>query len=111
MKFISAMYINILFLSFYLLVTCSAIMLENVEITYTVSEENGRYPLNTVANFSCSSQSIISGSMSTTCQAFRNSGNWNPQIPTCNLSNKTLKYLKSEKLDLSQTKQIKSNQG
>ena len=64
--------------------TCSAITLENGEVTYTMPEENGRYSIDTVANFSCSTQANLTGTQSSTCQA---SGNWNPQIPTCNLSN------------------------
>ena len=68
-------------------VTCSAITLENGEVTYTTTQVNGAYPLDTEATFSCSSQAKLSGSSSLTCQAFENSGNWNPQIPTCNLSN------------------------
>ena len=68
-------------------VTCSAITLENGEVTYTTTQVSAEYPLDTVATFSCSSQSKLSGSSSSTCQAFENTGNWNPQIPTCNLSN------------------------
>ena len=68
-------------------VTCSAIVLKNGEVTYTTAQINGGYPIDTEATFLCSSQSKLSGSNSSTCQAFKNSGNWKPQIPTCNLSN------------------------
>ena len=67
-------------------VTCSAITLENGEVIYTMSPQNGEFPLNTVATFSCSPQSNLSGCSSSICQASGNSGNWNPHAPTCDLS-------------------------
>ena len=58
--------------------------LENGEITYNTSSLNGDYPLYTVASFSCDEFYSREGSSSAICQ---NSGNWNPQAPTCNASN------------------------
>ena len=67
-------------------VTCSAITLENGQVTYSMPPQNGEYPLNTLATFSCSPQSSLSGSVSSTCQVSGNSANWNAETPTCELS-------------------------
>ena len=45
-----------------------------------MSEENGRYLVNTVASFSCNSGYYQNGVNSATCET---SGNWNKEIPTC----------------------------
>ena len=71
-------------------VTCTEISLPNGEVNYTTMEENGRYMLDTVATFTCDSQSNLSGFNSSTCQASNNSAHWNPEPPTCNLSNESV---------------------
>ena len=68
-------------------VICSAISLPNGEVSYTTSQANGGYVVDTIATFTCSSQSDLSGSSSSTCQSSGNSAVWNPQTPICDLSN------------------------
>ena len=46
----------------------------------------GRYPVDTVASFSCNHEYKISGSVKTTCQP---SGSWNLNPPSCNQSNES----------------------
>ena len=68
---------------YFVTVTCSAVSLQNGGISYNQSVVNGRYTVDTKATFSCSSGYSRAGSSSSTCQT---SGNWSPQIPTCNQS-------------------------
>ena len=73
---------------FFVPVTCSTINIQNGDVSYNIIQVNGGYPSGTVAHFSCSSQSTLSGSNSSTCQSAGNSANLNPQEPTCDISNK-----------------------
>ena len=64
--------------------TCAMQSLENGEVTYNreqVLNLNGRYPIGTVAMYTCKSGYSLSGLDSNTCQ---NSGNWQKAPPTCN---------------------------
>ena len=68
---------------YFVVVICSALSLSNGGISYNQSEVNGEYSVDTKATFSCNSGYKRAGSGSSTCQT---SGNWSPQIPTCNQS-------------------------
>ena len=46
------------------------------------SAVDGRYPLETLASFSCNEGYYLSGTEETTCQT---SGKWNMDRPECNL--------------------------
>ena len=61
-------------------VRCAPLSLVNGEVSYTKPAENGQYPVDTVASFSCNSDYYQNGGDSTTCQT---SGNWNKKSPTC----------------------------
>ena len=66
-------------------VTCTILTLSNGRITYSIhSVSTTRYPVDTVATFSCNSGYSLSGSSTRTCQT---SGNWNQATPTCNKNN------------------------
>ena len=68
-------------------VTCSSLNLENGGISYNQSPVNGRYPVDTMASFSCHHGYSLTGSSSTTCLI---SGNWNQQPPICNHGNRNI---------------------
>ena len=77
---------KIMFLNF-LAVTCASLSLENGEIEYNASLLNGRYPVYTMASFSCNQFYNRTGSSSTICQIY---GNWSQQTPTCSASNEQI---------------------
>ena len=65
-------------------VTCTSLTLSNGAVSYSNhSVGGGRYPVDTVATFSCNRGYSQSESSSRTCQT---SGNWNQATPTCNQS-------------------------
>ena len=70
--------------------TCPSLNLENGWIRYTSSLLNGGYPVYTEAFIYCNWLHNREGASSVICQ---NSGNWNPQAPTCNESNEQLHTL------------------
>ena len=58
--------------------------MENGEVTYDkkqVFNSKGRYPIGTVATYTCADGYSLSGSDSNTCE---DSGNWETTLPTCN---------------------------
>ena len=59
---------------------CPDLHLPNGEIQYSEAQVNQKYPIGTVAMFSCNH-----GSGSRTCES---DGNWNSQGATCNIGNK-----------------------
>ena len=70
--------------------TCAWHSLENGEVDYDKQRVNDeRYPIDTVATYTCNTGYSQSGSSSRTCQ---NSGNWEPALPTCNEGNKKSYY-------------------
>ena len=76
-------------------VTCPSLNFENGELNYNTSLLNGGYPVSTMASFSCNQYFNREEPSSVTCQ---NSGNWSEDSPTCNASNKNMKfYLKKNK--------------
>ena len=63
--------------------------LNNGEVSYNKSPvNNGRYPFNTQASFTCNSGYRLEGSSSSTCQG---QGSWNNDIPTCTRGNDKMK--------------------
>ena len=68
-----------------IVVTCPALSLEHGQVTYSKDKVGDRYPLDTVASFSCNSGYHRDGCEATTCPA---SGEWNLHPPTCNKGNK-----------------------
>ena len=65
-------------------VTCTSLTLTNGAVSYNSHPASvARYPVDTVATFSCNHGYSLSGSTSGTCQT---SGNWNQATPTCNQS-------------------------
>ena len=84
----------------YVLATCAPLSLANGVVDYSMSAENGRYLVDTVASFSCNSGYYQNGPDS------RTSGNWNEQTPTCEglyYSFCLNTWSKKEKLHLSST--------
>ena len=66
-------------------VTCVGVSLSNGAVNYNSSHVSvARYPVNTVATFSCNRGYSRSGAGSRTCQT---SGEWNQHTPTCNQGN------------------------
>ena len=63
--------------------SCAALnILENGRVTYTESPmPDGRYPVATMATFTCNHGYILDGSHSRTCQP---SLEWSQQTPICN---------------------------
>ena len=62
------------------IVTCSALTLSNGAINYDEDPaDDGRYPMNTIATFTCNDEYYIDGNPTATCES---SGNWNQQ-PIC----------------------------
>ena len=59
--------------------TCPILHLPNSEIQYSQPKLNQKYPVGTVATFSC-----YQGMGSRTCKS---DGNWNSQGETCNIGN------------------------
>ena len=64
-------------------VTCMSLSLENGQISYNDTKVNNEYHVDTVATFTCNYGYSLSGS---------ESGNWNKETPTCNLSTKNHIY-------------------
>ena len=64
--------------NFITVVTCPALNLSSGGITYHSSPVNGRYPVDTVASFTCNYGYNYSGKGSVECQT---SGYWNIGIP------------------------------
>ena len=68
--------------------TCAEHSFENGEVNYDKQPVNdGRYPIDTVATYTCNIELVRSGSSSRTCQ---NSGNWEPALPICYQGNKKI---------------------
>ena len=59
---------------------CLPLNLENGEIECEHSPENGQYPTDTVAFFTCNDGYMRTGPIFITCQ---DSGIWDPEIGTC----------------------------
>ena len=65
--------------------TCSVLQSpSNGRVSYNKNIVGGRYPVNTVASFTCNRGYNRNGHNSRTCES---SGNWNRQTPTCNRGN------------------------
>ena len=70
-------------------VTCASVSLNNGGVSYNKpSVNNGNYPFNTQASFTCNSGYRLEGSSSSTCQG---QGSWNKGVPTCIKSNDKMK--------------------
>ena len=65
---------------FIFVATCPEVNLENGQVEYNLSSQNGQYLTGTLASFTCDDGHVINGSLSSTCQ---DTGTWNPQLPTC----------------------------
>ena len=76
--------VNNKFFKYFVVVTCSALMLSNGGVSYNTNVTNGGYTVDTVATISCNRGYSLSEFSSRTCQT---SGRWNQQIPSCNQSN------------------------
>ena len=75
-----SLWLNILTLLYIYPVRCAPLSLVSGEVSNTESAENGQYPVDTVASFSCDSGYYQHGPNSVTCQT---SGNWNEEAPRC----------------------------
>ena len=64
----------------YTVAICPTLSIENGEVEYHPSQDNGEYPTGTVAFFTCEEGYMRSGSVFGTCQ---DSGTWDSQVPTC----------------------------
>ena len=69
----------------YIVVTCQALSLDNGAVSYNKNLVGNRYPVDTVASFSCNSGYDRDGCASTACLM---SGQWAHQKPTCNKGDK-----------------------
>ena len=55
--------------------------LPNGQVDYDSNpDDDGQYPMNASATFSCNDEYVLDGETSTICQ---DSGNWNQPTPTC----------------------------
>ena len=70
-------------MNYYNVVTCPPLSLDNGQVAYNTPTLNGGYPVDTEASISCNQYHQREGPNSVICQ---NSGNWSPQMPTCNAS-------------------------
>ena len=65
--------------------SCSALIVSNGSVSYArVSVEDGRFPVDTIATFTCNSGYYVYGDLSATCTAL---GIWSQQTPTCRGNN------------------------
>ena len=80
-----------MFVPLFYTVTCGGLHrpLHGKKIEFDMMALNGRYPVYTVAHFSCKDKYDRNGPKSRTCQ---HSGNWNMNSPTCNISNDKFKF-------------------
>ena len=78
-------------------VTCESLNLANGGISYSELPVNGRYPVDTVASYSCHHGYSLTGLSSRICQT---SGNWNNQNPSCNQGNHSKMYFYTNLLRL-----------
>ena len=85
-------------MNYVIAVTCRSLSLVNGGISYSELPVNGRYPVDTVASYTCDHGHSLIGSSSRTCQT---SGNWNNQNPTCNQGYHNNAYFIQEFLRLS----------
>ena len=79
----------------FFVVTCTSLDLENGKTSYSPSTKvSGRFPLNTVASFSCNGGYHREGCESTTCRISGTSGEWDQikHLPTCKKGNKVKIY-------------------
>ena len=61
--------------------TCPVPSFINGEVQYSTDQvENGEYPTDTVAGFTCNDGYSRNGPISSTC---KDSGTWSPVVPTC----------------------------
>ena len=73
----------ILCLPFLLAVLCGFLTLNNGQVSYNSQEVNGKYPVGTVATYTCNYGYRLAGSRSRICQK---SGLWNKNHSTCRQS-------------------------
>ena len=75
-----------MFVTFFCTVSCEVLSkpTNGKDIWYDMTALNGRYPVYTVAHFSCNDRYDRNGPRSRTCV---NSGDWNMNSPTCDISN------------------------
>ena len=85
MKKLSIYYFN--------LEVCPPVNLKNGATEYHPSSLNGQYPTDTLAFFSCDDAFMRNGPLFSTCQ---NTGNWVPEIPTCDEGIYIIKTLETE---------------
>ena len=71
----------------FFVVTCPALILQNGEVNYDLSQVFEGYPVETVASFACNDGFMLSGSNTTTCQT---SGVWSLETPVCTRSNENI---------------------
>ena len=64
-----------------LVVSCPNVHVATGQVEYSSVSVNGRFHVNTVAEIQCPADHSLSGSETVTCQ---DSGQWNPNVPTCN---------------------------
>ena len=68
---------NIESLCTYFVVTCSALALSNGMISYNGNPaDDGRYPVNTTATFTCNDEYYLDGDITGTCES---SGSWSQE--------------------------------